>query len=141
MLRAMTTKPQRVWLWLGPLLFSVALLVFATVTASDPGAPWRWIPGVLGVGFAWLWCVLIPRTITVNGARLVLVSPIGRSSVPIVEIRRVNASQWNRGLVIVTAKKRKIFLLRNTRNLFAIVVEIKRQNPSVVIIGDVPHAA
>ena len=142
MLTATTTKSQNILLWFAPSLFTVALLVVAIVTASHPRAPLPgWIPGIVGLAMAWFAYVSVPRRITVNGERLILERPIGNISIPIVEVRRVNASQWNRGFVIVAAKKRRIFLLRNTRNLFAIVVEIKRQNPSAVVIGDVPHAA
>src|SRR5262245_53351459 len=117
MIMATTTKWQNVWLRLVPALFTAGLL-FMAVTASDPRVPepvWmRWIPGVLGVGAAWFWCVTIARRITVIGAQLELERPIGRISIPIREIRRVNASAWNRGIVTVTANRRKRFLLRNT---------------------------
>jgi len=141
MLTVTTTKSQRVLLWLVPSLVTGTLVVFVPATASARQAWVGWIPGVLGVGVAWFAYVSIPRRIAVNGAQLVIQRPIGSISVPIVDIRSVNASPWNRGLVTITAKKRKIFLLRSTRNLFAIVAEIKHQNPSVVVIGEVPHAA
>jgi hypothetical protein len=62
-------------------------------------------------------------------------------SVPIAEVRRVDATVWNRGFVTVTTQRRKIYLLRSIKNLFAIVAEIKQQNPSVTVVGDVPHVA
>jgi hypothetical protein len=145
MLTATATRPQKTLLWVMPFLFTVALVVFAAATASDPHASaplWvRLIPGVLGVGVGWLSFASIPRRITVSGRRLVLERRIGSISVPIGEIRKVNASPWNRGFVTLAANRRTIFLLRNTRNLSAIVAEIKRQNPSVTVVGGVPYAA
>jgi hypothetical protein len=145
MLTATATRPQKALLWLMPSLFTLALLAFARVTASDPHASaplWvRLIPGVLGVAIAWFSSVLIPRRVTVNGSQLVLERPIGDISVPIGEIHRVNASPWNHGFVTVAANKRRVFLLRNTRNLSVVVAEITRQNPRVKVIGEVPHVA
>ena len=142
MVTATATGPQKAFLWLIPSIFTIALLVVATATASNPArlgaSVVALIPGLLGVGVGWFSSVSIPRRVTVSGARLVLERPIGSLSVPIGEIRRVNASPWNHGLVTLAVNRRKIFLLRNTRNLFAVVAEIKRQNPSVTVVGDVP---
>jgi hypothetical protein len=67
--------------------------------------------------------------------------PIGSISVPIAEIRKVDARAWNRGFVVVTAEHRKIYMLRSTKNLLAIVNEIKQQNRSVMVVGNVPSVA
>ena len=145
MVTATATRRQQALLWLFPSIFTVALLVILTVKTSNPNASapdgvWL-IPGILGVGIGWFRSVSIPRRVAVNGPRLILERPIGSTSVPIRAIHKINASPWNRGLVTLAANKRKFFLLRNSRDLFAIIAEIKRQNPSVTIIGDVPHAA
>ena len=62
----------------------------------------------------------IPRRIAVDGADLRLECPMGSITVPIAEVRKVDARAWNRGFVIVTAEHRKIYMLRSTKNLFAI---------------------
>jgi len=67
--------------------------------------------------------------------------PMGSITVPIAEVRKVDARAWNRGFVIVTAEHRKIYMLRSTKNLFAIVNEIKQQNPSAMVVGNVPRVA
>jgi hypothetical protein len=142
MLTATTTRPQRVLLWLAPALITIAMLGFAAAAASDPRAPGPiWILGVLVVAVGWWSYVSIPRRIAVNGSDLLLERPIGSITVPIAEVRKIDARAWNRGFVIVTAENRKIHLLRSTRNLFAIVNEIKQQNPSAMVVGDVPRVA
>jgi hypothetical protein len=142
MLTATTTRPQRVLLWLAPALITIAMLGFTIGAASDPRAPGPlWILGVIIVAVGWWSYASIPRRIALNGAELVLDRPIGSMSVPIAEVRRVDARVWNRGFVTVITQRRKIYLLRSTKNLFAIVAEIKQQNPSVTVVGDVPHVA
>ena len=139
MLTATTTRWQRVWLWLAPSLITLALLAFAASAASDPRAPAPlWLIGVLGVGLAWFSFLSIPRRIVIEGGDLVLERPIGSISVPIAGIGRIDARAWNRGFVIVSAKRRKVFLLRHMRNLFAIVGEITQRNPSATVVGSVP---
>jgi hypothetical protein len=112
MLTATTTRPQRVLLWLAPVLITIAMLGFTTAAVSDPRAPWPlWILGLIILAFGWWSYASIPRRIAVDGADLVLERPIGSMSVPIAEIRSVDARVWKRGFVTVTAQKRKIYLL------------------------------
>jgi hypothetical protein len=60
---------------------------------------------------------------------------------PISDINRIDARPWNRGLVILRAKKRTVFLRRRTPNLAAIVAEVAQQNPQATVVGRVPSAA
>jgi hypothetical protein len=142
MITATTTTLQRVLLWLAPSLVTVALLVFAADAALDSGVPGLpWIPLLLGAPLVWFSYLSVPRRLIVEGTDLILDRPIGKASLPIRNIRRVNARAWNRGFVVISAARRKIFLFRNTRNLAAIVGEIRRQNPAAVVVGEVPSAA
>jgi len=142
MLTATTTRPQRVLLWLAPAFITIAMLGFAAAAASDPHAPGPiWILGVIVAAVGWWSYVSIPRRISVNGTDLLLERPIGSITVPIAEVRKVDARPWNRGFVTVTSENRKIYLLRGTRNLFAIINEIKQQNPSAMVVGAVPRVA
>lgn len=75
-----------------------------------------------------------------NATHLVFERPMGTISVPVADINRIDARGWKRGFVTVSAKRRKVFLLRHTRNLFAIVAEISRRNPSATVVGSVPRA-
>jgi lipoate synthase len=43
--------------------------------------------------------------------------------------------------VVITAQNRKICLLQGTKNLAAIVTEIRQQKPSVTIVGKLPDGA
>jgi len=139
---ATTTRPQRVLLWLAPALITIAMVSFAVGAASDPRAPGPiWILGIIAVAMGWWSYVSIPRRIAVDGADLRLERPMGSITVPIAEVRKVDARAWNRGFVIVTAEHRKIYMLRSTKNLFAIVNEIKQQNPSAMVVGNVPRVA
>lgn len=142
MVTATTTRPQRVLLWLAPALITIAMVGFAAGAASDPRAPGanldtRGYRHRLG----WWSYVSIPRRIAVDGSDLRLDRPLGSITVPIAEIRKVDARGWNRGFVIVTAEHRKIYMLRSTKNLFAVVNEIKQQNPSVMVVGNAPRVA
>lgn len=142
MVTATTTRPQRVLLWLAPALITIAMVGFAAGAASDRRAPAPiWILGVIAIAVGWWSYVSIPRRIAVDGSDLRLDRPLGSITVPIAEIRKVDARGWNRGFVIVTAEHRKIYMLRSTKNLFAVVNEIKQQNPSVMVVGNAPRVA
>ena len=73
MLTATTTRPQRVLLWLAPVLITIAMLGFAAAAASDPRVPGPiWILGLIAVAVGWWSYMSIPRRIVVTGADLLL---------------------------------------------------------------------
>ncbi len=142
MLTATTTRLQRTLLWLAPAVTTAGMLGFAFAAASDPRAPGVfWVLGPIAVGIAWWSYVSIPRRLAIDGGALVVERPIGRLSVPIAKIRRVDARVWNRGFVTVATESGKIYLLRGTENLSVVVAEIVRQNPGATVVGNVPHVA
>jgi tellurite resistance protein TehA-like permease len=123
-------------LWLTPLLVPVLALWFARVAPSDPSVRGPiWIFCVVVTVGAWWSYLSVPRTVIINGADLVFERPIGKSQLVIGEIRSIDARAWNRGFVVINARRRKIFLLQGTKNLSAIVTGIRQQKPSVTIIG------
>ena len=142
MATATTSRSQRVLLWVTPLLVSILLLWFATAVASDPRARGPvWILGVIIAIVTWWSYLSVPRTIVIDDAHLVFERPIGKLPVAIGEIHRIDARAWNRGFVVISAQNRKICLLQGTKNLAAIVTEIRQQKPSVTIVGNVNDSA
>lgn len=141
MLTATTTRRQRIWLWLVPSMISCAFLVFAASAASDPRVPaLQWLIGALGVFLAWFSYLSIPRRVVIDGIDVVFERPIGSISVPILAIHKIDARVWNRGFVILSSQRRKLYVLRHMQNLLTIVAEINQQNPSARVVGRVPAA-
>jgi hypothetical protein len=142
MVTATTTKRQRAFLWLVPSAITLGVVAFAASAPSDARVPAPlWWFAALFVVFAWFAYLSIPRRVVVNGAQLVLERPIHNISVPIADIYKIDARAWNRGFVIVRAKRRRAYLLREMPNLFAVVAEITSRNHTATVVGRVPGAA
>lgn len=118
MVTATTTRPQRVLLWLAPALITIAMVGFAAGAASDPRAPAPiWILGVIAIAVGWWSYVSIPRRIAVDGSDLRLDRPLGSITVPIAEIRKVDARGWNRGFVIVRRAPQDLYASEHQESL------------------------
>jgi len=142
MVTATTTKRQRAFLWLVPAAITLGVVAFAAAALSDSRvpAPLSWLAAFFVV-FAWFAYLSVPRRVIVNGAEVIFECPIHNVSVPIADIYKIDARAWNRGFVIVRAKRRRAYLLREMPNLFAVVAEIIQRNHTATVVGRVPGAA
>jgi hypothetical protein len=108
----------------------------AASAASNPWVPaLLWLIGALGVFLAWSSYLSIPRRVVINGADVVFERPIGTLSMPILAILHIDVRAWNRGFVVLSTQRRKLYLLRHMPDLFTIVADITQHNPSTIVVG------
>jgi hypothetical protein len=130
---------QQLFLWLATAVVTAGYVGVAVEALAGQHVPVvLWIFGTVMLPSAWWSFLSVPRSVLVGEGKLIFVVPQRHFDIAITDIREIDAREWNRGYVVFSAGRKKVFVLRGMRDLRAVVALVLERNPGTLLRGQAP---
>jgi hypothetical protein len=136
---ATTTRLQRFFLWAAPAIVTAGYIAVAVLALAGQHVPAvLWLGGGVMVLLAWWSFLSVPRSVLVHGSTLIFVVPRHNFDIAIEDIREIDSREWNRGYIVFSSSRRRVFVLRGMPNLGAVVALVLERNAGTLLKGQSP---
>jgi hypothetical protein len=137
--QATTTRLQQLFLWLAPAVVTAGYVGVAVEALAGRHVPVAlWILGSVMVPMAWWSFLSVPRSVLIDEGKLIFVMPQRHFDIAITDMREIDAREWNSGYVVLSAGRKKVFVLRGMQDLGSVVALVLERNANTLLRGQTP---